>query len=92
MGLIVLGLSNVWQLETVQTGSGVPPEIREVGVGLTFDVIPNNLIIFVPIAVLLIVGLAANRATAGCCSRSATTRRPRACLASGRGRCWSSSM
>jgi ribose transport system permease protein len=57
MGLIVLGLSNVWQLETVQTGSGVPAEIREVGVGLTFDVIPNNMIIFVPIAVALILGL-----------------------------------
>ena len=57
MGLIVLGLSNVWQLETVQTGSGVPAEIRTVGVGLTFDVIPNNMIIFVPIAVALILGL-----------------------------------
>jgi ribose transport system permease protein len=57
MGLIVLGLSNVWQLETVQTGSGVPAEIRSVGVGLTFDVIPNNMIIFVPIAVALILGL-----------------------------------
>jgi ribose transport system permease protein len=57
MGLIVLGLSNVWQLETVQTGSGVPAEIREVGVGLAFDVIPNNMIVFVPIAVALILGL-----------------------------------
>jgi ribose transport system permease protein len=57
MGLIVLGFSNVWQLETVQTGSGVPAEIRTIGVGLAFDLIPNNLVIFVPIAVALIVGL-----------------------------------
>jgi ribose transport system permease protein len=57
MGLIVLGLSNVWQLQTVQTGSGVPPEIRTVGIGLAFDVIPNNMVIFVPIAVALILGL-----------------------------------
>jgi ribose transport system permease protein len=57
MGLIVLGFSNVWQLQTVQTGSGVPAEIRTIGVGLTFDFIPNNMIIFVPIAVALIVGL-----------------------------------
>lgn len=57
MGLIVLGFSNVWQLQTVQTGSGVPAEIRTIGVGLTFGVIPNNMVIFVPIAVALIVGL-----------------------------------
>jgi ribose transport system permease protein len=57
MGLIVLGFSNVWQLQTVQTGSGVPAEIRTIGVGLSFDVIPNNMVVFIPIAVALIVGL-----------------------------------
>jgi ribose transport system permease protein len=57
MGLIVLGFANVWQLHTVQTGSGVPAEIRTLGVGLTADVIPNNLIVVVPIAVALILGL-----------------------------------
>jgi ribose transport system permease protein len=57
MGLVVLGFSNVWQLQTVQTGSGVPAEIRTVGVGLTFDIVPNNLVLFVPIAVALILGL-----------------------------------
>jgi ribose/xylose/arabinose/galactoside ABC-type transport system permease subunit len=31
MGLIVLGFSNVWQLQSVQTGSGVPPELRTPG-------------------------------------------------------------
>jgi ribose transport system permease protein len=57
MGLIVFGLANVWQLQTVQTGSGVPQPIRDMGVGLTFDLIPNNMVIFVPIAVILILGL-----------------------------------
>ncbi len=57
MGLIVFGFANVWQLQNVQTGSGVPAEIRWVGTGLSFDVIPNDLIVFVPIAVLLILGL-----------------------------------
>jgi len=57
MGLIVFGLANVWQLQTVQTGSGVPSQIRDMGVGLTFDLIPNNMILFVPIAIALILGL-----------------------------------
>ena len=34
MGLIVYGFSNVWQLQNVQTGSGVPTELRTVGTGL----------------------------------------------------------
>ncbi len=57
MGLIVLGFSNVWQLQSVQTGAGVPPEIRNIGTGLTFDVIPNNLVVFIPVAVLVILML-----------------------------------
>ncbi|HEY7023544.1 MAG TPA: ABC transporter permease [Candidatus Limnocylindrales bacterium] len=57
MGLIVFGFANVWQLQSVQTGSGVPQEIRTVGVGLTGDIIPNNLLIFVPVAVVLILML-----------------------------------
>ena len=28
MGLIVFGFANVWQLQIVQTGAGVPPELR----------------------------------------------------------------
>jgi ribose transport system permease protein len=57
MGLIVLGFSNVWQLQNVQTGSGVPAELRTLGTGLTADLIPNNLIVFVPIAIALILML-----------------------------------
>ena len=35
MGLVVLGFANVWQLQTVQTGAGVPDELRTLGSGLT---------------------------------------------------------
>jgi ribose transport system permease protein len=55
MGLVVLGFSNVWQLQNVQTGAGVPGELRTLGTGLTADVIPNNLLVFVPVAILIVL-------------------------------------
>jgi ribose transport system permease protein len=55
MGLIVFGFSNVWQLMSLQTGAGVPAELHTLGAGLTADVIPNDLLIFVPVAVVLIL-------------------------------------
>ncbi len=45
MSLVVLGLANVWQLQSVQTGAGVPPELRTLGTGLTVDVMPNSLLV-----------------------------------------------
>lgn len=57
MGLVVLGFANVWQLEMVQTGSGVPPLLRTLGVGLWADVVPYSLVVFVPLAALILVGL-----------------------------------
>jgi ribose transport system permease protein len=57
MSFVVLGLANVWQLQMVQTGSGVPPEFRTIGGGMQFGVLPNSLIVFVPIAALLLFGL-----------------------------------
>jgi ribose transport system permease protein len=57
MSLVVLGLANVWQLQNVQTNSGVSPQLRSLGSGLFLDVIPYNLIVFVPLAVLILVGL-----------------------------------
>lgn len=57
MGLVVLGLANVWQLVMVQTGSGVPEASRWLGSGLTFDVLPNSLLVFVPVAVLILLML-----------------------------------
>ncbi|HVM29849.1 MAG TPA: ABC transporter permease [Candidatus Limnocylindrales bacterium] len=57
MALVVLGLANVWQLQMVQTGSGVPTELRFLGAGLFERVVPHNLIVFVPLALLILVGL-----------------------------------
>ena len=57
MSLVVLGLANVWQLVMVQTGTGVPPELRLLGSGTFLDVVPNSLLVFVPIAALVLLGL-----------------------------------
>jgi ribose transport system permease protein len=57
MSLVVLGLSNVWQLQMVQTGSGVPPEFRTIGSSLAFGVVPYSLVVFVPIAAVILFGL-----------------------------------
>ena len=57
MGLVVLGFSNVWQLRMVQTGSGIPIELKTLGTGLWLDVIPYSLLVFVPVALVIIFGL-----------------------------------
>lgn len=57
MSLVVLGLANVWQLQMVQTGSGVPAEFRTIGSELLVDVIPYSLVVFIPIAGLILLGL-----------------------------------
>ncbi|MEP7159271.1 MAG: ABC transporter permease, partial [Chloroflexota bacterium] len=51
------GLSNVWQLQMVQTGAGVPADLRSFGTGLWNDVVPVTLIAFVPLAIVIILGL-----------------------------------
>jgi ribose transport system permease protein len=57
MSLVVLGLANVWQLQMVQTNSGVAPELRWLGSELAFGVLPISLLVFVPLAALILVGL-----------------------------------
>lgn len=57
MGLVILGFANVWQLVMVQTGAGVPPLLRTLGTGTFADVVPLSLIVFVPLAALILVGL-----------------------------------
>jgi len=57
MGLVVLGLANVWQLVMVQTGAGVPETLRWLGSGTTFTVLPNSLLVFVPIAAFVLLML-----------------------------------
>jgi ribose transport system permease protein len=55
MSLVVLGLANVWQLVMVQTGSGVPQVLRWLGSGTTLTVLPNSLLVFVPVAALVLL-------------------------------------
>jgi ribose transport system permease protein len=71
MSLVVLGLANVWQIVMVQTGAGVPPELRTLGTGTAADLVPDdatvlnaiagllpyNLLVFVPIAGAILLGL-----------------------------------
>ncbi len=55
MGLVVFGFVNVWQLQSVQTGAGVPSELHTIGAGLTGGLIPNDLLVVVPVAIVLIL-------------------------------------
>jgi ribose transport system permease protein len=57
MGLVVLGLANAWQLVMVQAGGGTPDELRWLGSGSLLGIVPNSLLVFVPLAALLLVGL-----------------------------------
>lgn len=57
MSLVVLGLANVWQLQTVQTNAGVPSELRWLGSQAVAQVFPVSLLVFVPLAALILVGL-----------------------------------
>jgi ribose transport system permease protein len=57
MSLVVLGLANVWQLQMVQTNSGVAPELRWLGSQLAFGVLPVSLLVFVPLAAVILLGL-----------------------------------
>ena len=57
MSLVVLGFANVWQLQMVQTGSGVPEGFRWLGAGMFASVFPRSLLLFIPLALLVIVVL-----------------------------------
>lgn len=57
MGLVVLGLANVWQLRVVQTGSGVPSGLRAIGTNLFASVFPYSLLVFIPVALVILIGL-----------------------------------
>jgi len=57
MSLVVLGLANVWQLIKVQTGSGTPEALRWIGAGTVGGILPNSLLVFVPIAMAILLAL-----------------------------------
>lgn len=57
MSYVVLGLANVWQLQMVQTGAGVPDVLRTVGAGRLMEILPYSLVVFVPLAAVILIGL-----------------------------------
>jgi len=57
MSLVVLGLANAWQILTLQTFTGVADELRSLGSGRSFGVLPNSLVVFLPVAALILLGL-----------------------------------
>jgi ribose transport system permease protein len=58
MGLVVLGLANVWQITMVQTGAGVPELLRTLGSGSQLDgILANSLLVFLPLAALILLAL-----------------------------------
>ena len=57
MSFVVLGLSNVWQLQMVQTGAGVPDQLRWIGSSTLRQVVPYNLLVFIPLTLLILLGL-----------------------------------
>ena len=57
MSLVVLGLMSVYQLAMVQSGVHIPDAVRSLGSGISFGFVPNSLIVFVPLAALIVVGL-----------------------------------
>ena len=57
MSLVVLGLTSVYQLAMVQSGTRIPDPILWLGSGISFGFIPNSILVFVPVGVLIVVGL-----------------------------------
>ena len=57
MSFVVLGFANVWQLQMVQTGAGVPAELRWIGSNTLLDVIPYSLLVFIPLTLMILLGL-----------------------------------
>ena len=57
MSLVVLGLANIWQLQTVMSSAGVPPEFRWLGSETFAQMFPYSLLVIVPLAALILVSL-----------------------------------
>ena len=57
MSLVVLGLMSVYQLVMVQSGVLIPDAIGWLGSGISLGFVPNSLVVFAPLAILVVVGL-----------------------------------
>lgn len=57
MGLVVSGAVNVYSRMHITGGTRVPPEISYLGGQSLLGFLPNNLLLFVPVALVILVGL-----------------------------------
>lgn len=57
LSLVVLGLMTVYQLMVVQSGTEIPAIVQWLGSETTIAFLPNNLLLFVPLALIIIAGL-----------------------------------
>ncbi len=57
MSLVVLGLLTVYQRIVIGSGTRVPDELLWLGARTSFGWIPNSLIIFIPLAAVILFGL-----------------------------------
>ena len=57
MSLVVLGLLTVYQRIVIGSGTRVPDEILWLGARTSFGWIPNSLIVFIPLAAVILLGL-----------------------------------
>lgn len=57
MGLVVAGLLTIYQVIAIATAAAVPAPVVWLGAGTSFDVFPNTLLLFVPLAAITLVGL-----------------------------------
>jgi ribose transport system permease protein len=57
VSFVVLGLANAWQIMMVQSSTGVPPELRTIGADRFAELFPYSLVVFVPLAALILIGL-----------------------------------
>jgi ribose transport system permease protein len=57
MSLVLLGVGTVYQLAVVQSGTKIPDFLQSLGSDLTAGAFPNSLLVFVPLAALIIGGL-----------------------------------
>jgi ribose transport system permease protein len=57
IGLVILGLMSVYQLAMVTSGVEIPDFMQWLGSETTFGFLPNNLLVFLPIAAAILLGL-----------------------------------
>ncbi|MEA2631037.1 MAG: ribose transport system permease protein [Chloroflexota bacterium] len=57
MSFVVLGLANVWQLQSVQTGAGVPDILTQLGSATLLGFMPASLLVLVPVVAVILIGL-----------------------------------